>query len=417
LKEADSDFSESEGEEASHFQVDQALQFAQLDKKVEPRIAKIFKQEGSSIKLDLKEVILLDSQSTKDLFCNAALVSKISKSRSSMRLKSNGGTMAVTRKAIMEGYNKTVWFSTRAITNIIALCNLIDQYRVTYYSDDLMFVVHRESESKPNMEFKMDKSGLYYNDPKKEHHMTFVNIVSENKTGFTKRQIKCAEIARNLYKNLSYPSVTDFKWVIWSNQIKDCPVKIQDIDVTTKIWGKNISALKEKTTRSKTHPMAREYVKVPKELLKLHKEVFLTTDIFFVNKIPFFLTLSRNICFTAANHLADRTVPQIFKSFKEMYHYYLHHGFHITTVHADGEFAPLKTLIKAMPGGTMVNLASANKHVPEIERRVRVVKERCRATRHSLPFHTIPKLMTIHIVLNVIKLLNFFQQRLEFLTL
>jgi hypothetical protein len=29
-------------------------------------------------------------------------------------------------------------------------------------------------------------------------------------------------------------------------------------------------------------------------------------------------------------------------------------------------------------------------------------------TRHILPFHTIPKLMTIHIVLNVVKLLTFF---------
>jgi hypothetical protein len=44
LKEADYDISESEVEEASHFQVDQALQFAQLDKKFEPRIAKLFKQ-------------------------------------------------------------------------------------------------------------------------------------------------------------------------------------------------------------------------------------------------------------------------------------------------------------------------------------------------------------------------------------
>jgi hypothetical protein len=73
LKEADSDISESEGEEASHFQVDQSLQFAQLDKKFEPRIVKLFKKAGSSVKLDLKEVILLDSQSTMDLFCNAAL--------------------------------------------------------------------------------------------------------------------------------------------------------------------------------------------------------------------------------------------------------------------------------------------------------------------------------------------------------
>jgi hypothetical protein len=101
-------------------------------------------------------------------------------------------------------------------------------------------------------------------------------------------------------------------------------------------------------------------VKVPKELLKLHKEVFLITDIFFVNKIPFFLTLSRKICFTAVNHLADRTVPQIFKAFKEMYQYYLQRDFHIATVHADSESAPLKTLIESMSGGPMVNLESAN---------------------------------------------------------
>jgi hypothetical protein len=69
LKEADSEIYESEGdEEASHFQVDQALQFAQVDKKSEPRIAKLFKQAGSSIKLNLWEVVLLDSQSTMDLF-------------------------------------------------------------------------------------------------------------------------------------------------------------------------------------------------------------------------------------------------------------------------------------------------------------------------------------------------------------
>jgi hypothetical protein len=101
----------------------------------------------------------------------------------------------------------------------------------------------------------------------------------------------------------------------------------------------------------------------------------LTTDIFFVNNIPFFLTLSRKICFTAVNHLKDRTVPQIFKYFKEMFQYYLQRGFHITTVHADGEFAPLKTFIEAMRDGPMVNLASAKKHATEIERRTRVVKE------------------------------------------
>jgi hypothetical protein len=133
----------------------------------------------------------------------------------------------------------------------------------------------------------MHEIGLHYYDPRKEQYLTFVNTVSENKTGFTKRLMKCAELAQNMYKTLSYPSMKDFKWVIRSNQIKDCPVTIQDIDVVMKIWGKNIAALKGKNTRSKTHPVDRDYVKDPKGLLKLHKEVFLTSDIFFVNKIIF----------------------------------------------------------------------------------------------------------------------------------
>jgi hypothetical protein len=149
-----------------------------------------------------------------DLFCNAALESKTCKSSTSMKLKRNGGTIAVTRKATMPGYNKDVWFSTRAITNIIALRNFIQQYRVTYDSDNNMFVVHRESQGKPNMEFRMHKCGLHYYDPRNEKHLAFVNTISENNKGFTKRQIKGAELARTLYKTFSYPSMKDFKWVI-----------------------------------------------------------------------------------------------------------------------------------------------------------------------------------------------------------
>jgi hypothetical protein len=65
----------------------------------------------------------------------------------------------------------------------------------------------------------------------------------------------------------------------------------------------------------------------------------------------------------------------------------------------------------------VVIVASTIEHVPEIERRIRVVKEQCRATRHSLPFERIPKIMTLHIVLNVVKLLIFFQPRAEYLKL
>ncbi len=221
----------------------------------------------------------------------------------------------------MPGYHMHLWYNKKAITNILSLSNVIKQYRVIYDSSDQMFVVHRDPEGKPDMEFWMHKSRLHYFDPR-ESEFTFVNTVSKNKAGFTKRQIKDTEVARSLYSKLNYLSWKDFKWIIWSNQIKDCPVTVKHIDTVLNIWGKNVTALKGKTTQKKQDPVATDFVKVPVELLKLHKEVYITANLFFVNKIPFFLMLSHKICFTAINHLADRTVPQIFTAFKEIYQYY-----------------------------------------------------------------------------------------------
>ena len=149
-------------------------------------------------------------------------------------------------------------------------------------------------------------------------------------------------------------------------------------------------------------------MKVPSAILKLHRYVTLAADLFFVNQIPFFLTYSRRICFTAVNHLTDRQVKTIFKAYHEIHFFYLQRGFHITTLNVDGEFSPLKVPIQSMPGGPRVNLTSANEHVPEIERRIRVVKERARSFRHSLPFNRIPRLLTIHIIFVAVKLLNHF---------
>ena len=108
----------------------------QVEKNFEPRIATILNQSAShESKLEITQVILLDNQSTMDLFCNEALVSTTFESKTPMRLKSNGGTMKVNHKETINGYELPVWFSKDAITNTIALKIIIHQYRVTYDSD------------------------------------------------------------------------------------------------------------------------------------------------------------------------------------------------------------------------------------------------------------------------------------------
>ena len=148
-----------------------------------------------------------------DLFCNRVLVTKIIMPEKSLRLKSNGRTMIVTKKARVAGYHTDVWYNRSAITNILTLKNVIKQYRVTYDSDDHTFVVHHKQAGLPNMNFWMHSSGLHFYDPQEEG-LTLLMTVSGNKEGFTKRQIKDAERAQSLYAALSYPSHRDFRWVI-----------------------------------------------------------------------------------------------------------------------------------------------------------------------------------------------------------
>ena len=166
----------------------------------------------------------------------------------------------------MSGYHKNIWFIKRDIANIIALSNIVHQYRVTYDSEDNIFIVYREAENKPNMEFRIHKSGLHYYNPRNKH-FAFINTVSGNKEGYTQKQIKSAEDARTLYANLCYPSWKYFKWVIRINQINDCTVTVEDVDVALNIWGKNIAALKGKTTWSKPNPVERDSVKIPVDFL------------------------------------------------------------------------------------------------------------------------------------------------------
>ena len=90
--------------------------------------------------------------------------------------------MVVTQKSKIAGYHKKNWFSKRAITNIIYLRNVIQKYQVTYDSEDKMFIVHKEAEGKPNMEFRMHKRGLHYYEPHNKH-FAFINTFSGNKEG------------------------------------------------------------------------------------------------------------------------------------------------------------------------------------------------------------------------------------------
>ena len=112
---------------------------------------------------------------------------------------------------------------------------------------------------------------------------------------------------------LGFPFQCDFKWILQSHQIVDCPVTFQDAEVAYKIWGPNIAVLKGKTMRKAPSAMVLNLVQIPNEIRDFHHNVTLSVDVFFINSIPFLITLSRNIQFTTVTHPADCRSHMIIK--------------------------------------------------------------------------------------------------------
>ena len=127
---------------------------------------------------------MLDNCYTMDLFCNLDLVENVTKDEKKIKLQGNGGTLVVTHKTTVAGYKQEAWFNKDAITNIIALKNLIKKYQVTYDSIDQIFLAHREDKGKPNMDFNMHESRLhYYNST--DTALVLINTVSKTRKYFS----------------------------------------------------------------------------------------------------------------------------------------------------------------------------------------------------------------------------------------
>jgi hypothetical protein len=137
-------------------------------------------------------------------------------------------------------------------------------------------------------------------------------------------------------------------------------------------------------------------VAVPPQILSANKRVTLSGDLFFVNKAPFFATISDHIKFTTAEHIANRKIKSLVQASKHVQAVYAARGFHIKSMLMDGEFVPLKYDLSSI--GIILNTTAANKHVPKIKRQIRMIKERVRATIHTLPFKVIPLTMLIELI-------------------
>jgi len=127
-----------------------------------------------------KTWILLDSQSTVDVFSNAKLLTNICDVKRCLTLYCNVGKAIITKKGDLKGYG-TVWFYPDGIANILSLSNVQKKHRMTYDSTlNEGFLVFKTDGTARS--FRPSKKGLFFSDVKSDIAHAFINSVDNNKT-------------------------------------------------------------------------------------------------------------------------------------------------------------------------------------------------------------------------------------------
>jgi len=354
----------------------------------------------------LRTQVLLDNQSTTDIFCDPSYLENVRTVPETLYLKTNGGTLKCNTKGDLKGYGP-VWCHDKAITNIISFSNAkrSGKYTITY--DENQGFTMRNKQNGNTTIFRPDASGLFTAPlPKPNKTLALVNTVEENKKLYTKRQVERAEAARRLYEVIGYPSVRDYKIVVQTNQIKDCPVTIDDIKISEKIFGPDVYALKGKSTRPRPRVVVNDYIEIPRSLKQAHQGITLCADIMFIDEVPLLLTVSKHIKFLTIRYIDNREGTTIWEALKHTFVKYNQAGFAIKEFRADVEFEKIRFDLEQKQ--INVNLTSGKEKQPDIERQVRVVKERYRALYHKCPFSMWPKIMIIRGATYCVRWLNTF---------
>ena len=145
--------------------------------------------------------ILIDNQSTNNIFCNGELLDNIRTVDEYVTVNCNAGVTTKNQVGYMKGFG-SVWNNPDGIANILSLSRMEEKYLITY-SKEGVFVIHKGDGT--IRRFIKSNRGLFYlevsKNRKKENgsvDTAMLNTVANNQYTYTVKEYHMDELSRKI---------------------------------------------------------------------------------------------------------------------------------------------------------------------------------------------------------------------------
>ena len=338
-------------------------------------------------------IIIDDNASDVHIFRNRALLSNVREAEEYIELtgiNQSGAGLLCTEVGDF-GEITPVYISDSAATNVLSHAMLEDAFPMEY----------KQGES---ITYKMEHENLKFNRIGNRYiHVsevknTLISSVRENMEGYSKREIKRAEQARDLTDKLNNPGESTVERALKLGTWDNVGVTVHDLHRAKAIHGPDVPGLKGRTTRPKPSEMIIDSARpIPHQ-----RQGILSVDLMIIEKSTFVIGVIDQIGMTLSQYIRNRSSSALLEALNVMIATCEEQGWTVN-IRSDNEksIAAVVNYLRTKNYKTRVDFVAPGRKVPIVERKIRTIEEKTRAVIARLPY-MLPLFIVKWLVANVV---------------
>ena len=147
-----------------------------------------------------------------------------------------------------------------------------------------------------------------------------------------------------------------------------------------------------------------KFVPLPDSIMALYKHVTISIDIFVLNGVKFFHSISDSIKLQTVKALPNESEETLVSCIKKVINLYQSRGFQVIEARGDGQFKCIEEHICP----THLYICTPGEHILQLERSIQTLEGDCRTLYHGLSYKYYPKIIIQSLVQFAVKLQNVF---------